>query len=374
MLLRQVQAGPLQGHRLRALRRRGDALQGAPRAHGPRRPGLAGLPHLVLQGRAEPDRLPDRHGSERAGEGPLLRRVDDHLGRRRGPRQGHRQTRERSQKSHRLLRVRTAEAHPGAERVAGAARQVPGGGRADQVRRRGPHLGRLAEADRGAAAQAEGRRAGENDQRTAQDLRRGDLRHRGLHRRGDRADAGGLEDLHRDEAEGRRQRRDRLPRAQGPLRLAVRLGRVLPRRHGRRSGARPARTGRPRGRLRGTGADHQQLQRPETGPRREAAESRLRLPQLRQPAGLDDPRRRAGDPAGAAPDGAARRRPLRDLGPQRPLPPRDQPQQPAEKAARPRRARDHRQQREADAAGGGRRAVRQRPPRAPGHGPRQPSR
>ncbi len=42
-------------------------------------------------------------------------------------------------------------------------------------------------------------------------VRRRDLRHRGLHRRGDRADAGGLEDLHRDEAEGRRQRRDRLP-------------------------------------------------------------------------------------------------------------------------------------------------------------------
>ena len=38
-----------------------------------------------LQGRAEPDRLPDRHGSQGAREGPLLRRVDDHLGRRRGP-------------------------------------------------------------------------------------------------------------------------------------------------------------------------------------------------------------------------------------------------------------------------------------------------
>ena len=53
--------------------------------------------------------------------------------------------------------------------------------------------------------------------------------------------------------------------------------------------------------------------------------------------------------------------------PQRPLPPRDQPQQPPQAAARPRRARDHRQQREADAAGGRRRAVRQRPPRPPGH-------
>ena len=96
VLLRQVQAGPLQGHRLRALRRRGDPLQGPPRAHGPRRPGRAGLPHLVLQGRPEPDRLPDRHGSEGAGEGPLLRRLDGHLGRRGGTRQGHRQAREGS--------------------------------------------------------------------------------------------------------------------------------------------------------------------------------------------------------------------------------------------------------------------------------------
>ena len=49
-----------------------------------------------------------------------------------------------------------------------------------------------------------------------------------------------------------------------------------------------------------------------------------------------------------APDGAwtaAASRPR----PERPLPPRHQPEQPAEAAARPRRARDHRQQREADA-------------------------
>ena len=84
-------------------------------------------------------------------------------------------------------------------------------------------------------------------------------------------------------------------------------------------------------------------------------------------ARVDDPRLRAGDPAGAAPDGPARRWPLRDLRPQRPLPPRDQPQQPAEAAARPRCPRDHRQQREADAAGGGRRPVRQRPSRPPRH-------
>ena len=95
-------------------------------------------------------------------------------------------------------------------------------------------------------------------------------------------------------------------------------------------------------------------------------------PSRQRPAG-DDPRRRAGDPARAAPDGAARRWPLRHLRPQRPLPPRDQPQQPAEAPARPRCSRDHREQREAHAAGGRRRAVRQRPPRPPGHGSGQPS-
>ncbi len=78
---------------------------------------------------------------------------------------------------------------------------------------------------------------------------------------------------------------------------------------------------------------------------------------------MDDPRSRAGDPAGIAPAGAARRRPLRNLGPQRSLPPRDQPQQPAEAADRAARARHHRAQRKAHAAGGGRRAVRQRPAR-----------
>ena len=83
MLLRQVQARPLQGHHLRALRRRGDAPEGAPRAHGPHRPGRARLAHLVLQGRPEPHRLPARHRAARAREGALLRRLDRHGGRQR---------------------------------------------------------------------------------------------------------------------------------------------------------------------------------------------------------------------------------------------------------------------------------------------------
>ena len=85
---------------------------------------------------------------------------------------------------------------------------------------------------------------------------------------------------------------------------------------------------------------------------------------------MDDPDRSPGHSAGPAPAGAARRRPLRDLRPQRPLPPRHQPQQPPEAADRAARARHHHPQREADAAGGGRRPVRQRPPR-PRHHRRQ---
>ena len=92
VLLRQVQARPLQGDHLRALRRRGDAPEGAPRAHGSHRPRRAGLAHLVLQGRPEPHRLPARHRPARAREGALLRRVDRHGGRQRGAREGPRTT------------------------------------------------------------------------------------------------------------------------------------------------------------------------------------------------------------------------------------------------------------------------------------------
>ncbi len=91
---------------------------------------------------------------------------------------------------------------------------------------------------------------------------------------------------------------------------------------------------------------------------------------VRQQAGVDDPDPGAGDPAGPAPAGAAGRRPLRHLRPERPLSPRHQPQQPPEAADRAARAGHHHPQREAHAAGSGRRAVRQRPPR-PRHHRRQ---
>ena len=71
----------------------------------------------------------------------------------------------------------------------------------------------------------------------------------------------------------------------------------------------------------------------------QAPARRRGLPQDRQPARVDDPHGAAGAPARAAPDGAARRRPLRDLRPERPLPPRHQPQQPPQAAAGAGRAR-----------------------------------
>ena len=74
-------------------------------------------------------------------------------------------------------------------------------------------------------------------------------RHRGLHRGRGRAHASGVGPVQDDEAQGRRQRRDDLPRAARPVRLAVRLRRVLPRRHGCRGGPRPAPAGRPRDRV-----------------------------------------------------------------------------------------------------------------------------
>ena len=82
---------------------------------------------------------------------------------------------------------------------------------------------------------------------------------------------------------------------------------------------------------------------------------------------MDDPRGRPGDPARVAPAGAARRRPLRDVGSERSLPPRDQPQQPPEAADGTARAGHHRPQRKAHAPGSRRRLVRQRPPRPHHH-------
>ena len=64
---------------------------------------------------------------------------------------------------------------------------------------------------------------------------------------------------------------------------------------------------------------------------------------------------------------------LRDLGPQRPLPPGDQPEQPAEAPHGAAGAGDHHPQREADAPGGRGRAVRQRSPGTRDHRAQQPA-
>ena len=235
-------------------------------------------PHLVLQGRSVADRLPDRHGSEGAREGPVLRRLDGHLGRRRGAREGRALAREGGQEGPRLLRRRARAAGPGAARVARAPAGVPEDRQADRLLRRRPPVGRLARPQHQEAVRRGAREAGEG---AHQDLRVRHRRHRGLHRGRGRAHASGLGALPGDEAQGRDHRRDALPRAQGPLRLAVRLRRVLPRRHGRGGGARPARAGRPRrraGRARGPGQDGQG---PEAEPRGQAPEGGLGVHQLR---------------------------------------------------------------------------------------------
>ena len=196
-------------------------------------------------------------------------------------------------------------------------------------------------------------------------------RPRGVRRRGQpaRADVAALP---RPRAEDDRQRRDALPRAEGPLRLGLRVRRLLQGRHGRGGDPRAPARPRPPGRGEVPARDHSHVQGPEAEPRDQAPQGRQRVHHLGEPSRVDGPRGDPGHPAGASPDGSARRRPLRHERPERPLPARDQPEQPPQAAARPRRARDHRQQREADAAGGRRRPVRQRAPRSRGDGPGQP--
>ena len=106
---------------------------------------------------------------------------------------------------------------------------------------------------------------------------------------------------------------------------------------------------------------------------RQAPQGRRRLPQVEQQAGVDDPGRRPGDSARAASARAARWRPLRDLGPERPLSPRHQPQQPVEEADGAQGAGRHHPQRKAHAPGSRGRAVRQRPPRPRAARRQQPS-
>ena len=115
-------------------------------------------------------------------------------------------------------------------------------------------------------------------------------------------------------AEAGRQRRADLPRAQGPLRLAVRLRHLLPGRHGCRGDPRPAPGPRPRRtRPRTLRERSGPSQGPEAAARDQAPEGRRGVHQVAEQARVDDPRGDPGDPAGAPPDGAARRWPVRHL-------------------------------------------------------------
>ena len=94
MLLRQVQARPVQGDHLRALRRRGHPLEGPPRADGPHRARRPRHPHLVPRGTragwptSSGHRGPRGAEGQAAREGHLLRRQPGHLGRRRAAPRG----------------------------------------------------------------------------------------------------------------------------------------------------------------------------------------------------------------------------------------------------------------------------------------------
>ena len=149
---------------------------------------------------------------------------------------------------------------------------------------------------------------------------------------------------------------------------ARRTRRGFQRRHRRGGHPRTAHGARPRegarGPARGPGRDQVRGQAQEV---RQAPQARRVVHPLGQPAGMDDPRGRSRHPAGAAPAGAARRRAVRHLRPERSLPSGDQPQQPAQAPAGAARARHHRAQREAHAPGIGRRPVRQRAARARHH-------
>ena len=211
---------------------------------------------------------------------------------------------------------------------------------------------------------------GQGDGRRHREPPRGHARGGG---RGRPSARGHLEALPRARRQAGRQRRAAVPRAQGPVRLAVRVRRVLPRRDGRGGDPGAAPGSRPPAGVHQPARHDQDVQGAEAAARDQEAEGRPGVHHLGEQARVDGARGRAGDPAGAPADGPARRWPLRHERPERPLPARHQQEQPPQAAPRPRRARDHRQQREAHAPGGRRRAVRQRPPRACGDRTGQPA-
>ena len=249
--MRQVQARALQGHRVRAMRCGGHQVARAPRAHGPHRPGRPRHPHLVLQGRAEPPRLPARHRAEGPGEGHLLRGLHGHQGRR-------------------------GTAPSGSARPAGRVRH-----------RDRPHGQAPRQRDRGARQEGRSRSARAGGGRRGQRLRQGEAAQQrrardGGHppalRRPDPAPERRVRPLQEPEARRHGRRRGPVARDGGPLR---RLLRGL---HGRRGDPEAPAGLRPRGRVQAAARGDRHRFRPAQGPRAQAPEGRQRLPDHRQQA------------------------------------------------------------------------------------------
>ena len=320
-------------------------LQGPTGPHGPHRVGRTGRPHLVPQGNPVLARIP-AHGyraargaqGQAAGEGHLFRRQPCRLGRRgqapRGP-------------SRTGVRVgRGAPRHRGGARP--RAEPSPGGPRG--------RIGR----DGGGGHQ------GGRPQGPGQGCRQGPPVHPGAVRAGARRAQPGLGRVHRPVFPPDHRRGHALARAGGSL------GRVLRGWHGRRCTGPVDRSHRLR-RRRGeapvddrSAGGSEAAECPAQAEGHQAPQDRGRIQpprRARSPgerAQCNDPERRPGHPAGAAPDGPIGWWPLRHLRPERPVPPGHQPEQPAEAPSRPGGSRHHREQREADASGGCRRPVRQR--------------
>ena len=171
-----------------------------------------------------------------------------------------------------------------------------------------------------------------------------------------------LRELHRDRAGHDHARGEAAPDggAVQPGGRAVRPG-CLYRRHRRRGDPRAAhRHGSAQDSRSAAPGDRRGDHRAQAQEARQAPQGHRGLHRVRQPAGVDDPHRGSGHSAGVASARPARWRPFRHVGPERSLSPRHQPQQPPEAADGAARARHHHPQREADAAGVGRRAIRQR--------------
>ncbi len=76
--LRQVQAHEAPGSGLRKVRRRGDSVEGSPRAAWAHHPCHTGRAHLVSEVASLANRQPARHHAQRSGKSPLLRKLHRH--------------------------------------------------------------------------------------------------------------------------------------------------------------------------------------------------------------------------------------------------------------------------------------------------------